>query len=427
MASNITIKTTPPSYSPVYNPIEICAYEQDATSRSEDNYKYVITCTTEAGDTDTWYVPLAPSDKLFYGWQDVSRFLEKFISESLLLGLTDSAFVAASVIARYTIDIESGWNVAGVFTVDPDGVGAVSTGNLYFWGGSFEYHNWIDQMNQGTPFNSWINNTTLGSSGQFLTNNPDTRTRLTDYGRINYLTDTPGDVDELLVETYDADGVSISSFVIDNPLGSTPTANRILSIAAGAASLNAVNNTYISTGAQPIVTSDVASYTIQVNNTISGAMSEVLTITLEEDCRYEAYRLHFLNKLGGFDFFNFRSRNELKSTTNRKTYTRSETIIETAGISYSNQDNGKADYYVENRDKYKLRSDYITASQYTWLKELINSPLVFMEYENTARATDYKQVYVTTSSWDEKKTDIDKLIKFELDVEAAHMNQRQRR
>ena len=77
MASNIIIKTTPATYSPVYNPIEICVFEQDLASQNQTNYKYVITCTLATGETDTWQVPLAPADKLLYGWQDVSRFLEK--------------------------------------------------------------------------------------------------------------------------------------------------------------------------------------------------------------------------------------------------------------------------------------------------------------------------------------------------------------
>ena len=63
MPSSITIKTTPATYSPVYNPIEICVYEQTAASRSETNYKYIITCDLSTGESDTWYVPLAPPDR----------------------------------------------------------------------------------------------------------------------------------------------------------------------------------------------------------------------------------------------------------------------------------------------------------------------------------------------------------------------------
>lgn len=430
MASNITIKTTPATYSPVYNPIEICVYEQDGVSRAETNYKYIITCTLSTGEEDTWQVPLAPSDKLFYGWQDVSRFLEKFIKEKLVPVTTDSGFVAAQStgIVSYTISVLSGWDVSGTFTEDPDGVGAVTTSTLYAWGASFDHHDWIDQVNDANPYNTWICNATNGTSAKFLTNNPYIQARLTDLGRINILTDDPGNIDHLLIKTYDSDDTLLGSFVVDNPLGGTPVANRVLSIAAAPQSINNINNTYISTGSQTIIGSDVSYYTLQLDKTGAGGISsELLTVYLQEDCRYETYRLHFLNKFGSFDFFNFTSRNELKSSTTRKTYTRGETVIETDGIQYANWNNGKSDYYVQNRDSLKLRSDYVTADQYTWLKELVNSPLVFIEYSNFKGDKDFKPVYVTTTNWVEKKTSIDKLFKFELDVEFGHVNQRQRR
>jgi len=364
MPSSITIKTTPATYSPVYNPIEICVYEQTAASRSETNYKYIITCDLSTGESDTWYVPLAPADKLYYGWQDVSRFLEKFIKEKLVPVATDSGFVAAqdTGIVSYTISVQSGWGVSGTFTVDPDAVGAVTTSTLYAWGASFEHHDWIDQVNEASPYNTWICNTTNGTSAQFLTNNPYIEARLTDLGRINILTDDPGNIDHLLIKTYDSSDTLINSFVVDNPLGATPVANRVLSIAAAPQSLNNIDASYISTGSQPIIDSTVSYYTMQLDKTgAGGTSSELLTIYLEEDCRYETYRLHFLNKFGSYDFYNFTSRNELKTKTNRKTYTRGETIIETDGIQYSNQNNGKSDYYVESRDTLKLRSDYISS------------------------------------------------------------------
>ena len=431
MASNIIIKTTPATYSPVYNPIEICVFEQDLASQNQTNYKYVITCTLATGETDTWQVPLAPADKLLYGWQDVSRFLEKFIKEKLTPVNLDSGFVAAQStgIIEYTISIEPAWDDNGVFTINPSpSVPAVTTSSLYAWGGSFDHHDWIDQLNDGSPYNTWICNATNGANARFLTNNPYIQTRLTDLGRINILTDDPANIDELLIKTYDSSGTLINSFVVDNPLGGTPVGNRVLSIAVGAQSLNNINPIYISTGAQPIITSSVSYYTLQLDRTgAGGTSSELLTVHLQEDCRYETYRLHFLNKYGSFDFYNFTSRNELKSSTTRKTYTRNETIIETDGIQYANWNNGKSDYYVHNRDSIKLRSDYVTEDQYTWFKELVNSPQVFIEYSNFKGDKDYKPVYVTTTNWVEKKTSIDKLFKFELDVEFGHINQRQRR
>lgn len=430
MASNITFKTTPPDYSPVYNRVQCCVYENDASSRAETNYKYVITVTTEAGDSEKWLVPLSPSSTLNYGWLDISRMLETFIIQTLEPVAQDSGFVAAQSVGiiRYTISVLSGWDVAGTFTEDPDGVGAVTTSNLYTWGASFEHHNWIDQLNEASPFNTWICNITNGSSAKFLTNNPDIKARLTDLGRTNILTDTPADIDFLNIRVFDADGGSIGSYIVSNPLGGTPTANGVLSIATAPQSINNIDNSYISGGTQPLLGSDAAYYTLQLDKIgAGGESSEVLTVTLEEDCRYEVYRVQFLNKLGSFDYFNFKSRNELSTEVKRKTYTRAETIIETDGISYSNKDNGESDYYVQYQDKIKLKSDYLTAAQYTWLKELVTSPQVYLEYTNSVGSKDFKPVFVTTTNWTEKVLDIDKLFQLELEIKLSHINQRQRR
>jgi hypothetical protein len=430
MASNITFKTTPPEYSPVYNRVQCAVYENDATSRAEDNYKYVITVTTEAGDSEKWLVPLSPASTLYYGWLDISRMLETFIIQTLEPLTQDTGFVAAQEkgIIRYTISVLSGWNVAGVFTEDPDGVGAVTTSNLYVWGASFEHDAWTDQLNETTPFNTWLCNSTNGASAKFLTNNPNIKARITDLGRTNILTNTPGDIDHLLIKTFEADGTLIGSFVVDNSLGATPTTNRVLSVATAPQSINNIDNSNFSTGSQPVIGSDVSYYTLQLDKTgAGGTSSELLTVTLEEDCRYEVYRVQFLNKLGSFDYFNFKSRNELSTNIKRKTYTRAETIIETDGIRYSNKDNGESDYYVEYQDSIKLKSDYLTAAEYTWLKELVTSPQVYLEYTNTVGDKDYKPVFVTSTTWKEKILDIDKLFQLELEIKLGHINQRQRR
>ena len=434
MASAITVKTSPPEYNPVYNPINICVYESDATSRGKTNYKYIIYLTIQSGaglgDEFQFQVPLGTSDNLFYGVQDVSRVLEKYIVENLPPVTLDSGFVAAqdSPIIEFDLDVYSGWDVAGVFTEDPDGVGAVSVRTRYCWSASFQHHDWIDQQNEATPFNTWLCNATNGTSAKFLSNNPDFKARLTDLGYTYALTDDPGNIDLMVMKTYDSSDNVIDSIEISNPLGATPVANRIWCVSTAPGSLNNIQNGYITGALQPIIGSDVAYYTIYLDKTgAGGESSETITVTIEEDCRYESYRLHFLNELGGFDYFNFLSKSQLSSSVKRKTYTKSEVLIETAGINYENRYNGKADYYVESVDKLKLRSDYVTAAQMDWLKELIESPLVFLEFENTKGDKDYKPLVVTTSRWVQKVDSIDKLFKLELDVDFSHLNQRQRR
>jgi len=431
MASNITVKTSPPEYNPVYNPIRLCVFENDSASRGQPNYKYIIEVTAETEDVITFYVPIGTTDNLGYGVQDVSRVLERFITETLPPTNLTSGFVAAQTtsIKKFDIEIYSGWDDStGLFVKNPDGVAAVTISDRYAWSASFPHHSLIDQLNQTTPFNTWLCNSTNGTDAKFLSYNPEFKARLTDLGYTYAMTDDPGNIDGLNIKTFQADGTLIGSFIVNNPLNAFPTNNRVLCVSTAPQSINNIDNTYISVGAQPIITAAAACYTLQLDKTgAAGLSSEVLTVTLESNCRYETYRLHFLNELGGFDYFNFMSRTEKSSSASRKTYTKSEVQIATSGITYSNKDNGKADYFLESKNKYKLRSDYITGAQMTWLKELIESTIVFMEYTNTVGALDYKAVTVSTSNWKQKIDSIDKLFRLELDIQEAHTNQRQRR
>jgi hypothetical protein len=430
MASNITVKTSPPEYNPVYNPIRLCVFENDAPSRAEPNYKYIIEVTPELLDTITFYVPISPTDNLGYGVQDVSRVLERFIIETLPPTNLTSGFVAAQTrsIKKFDIEIYSGWDVAGVFTKNPSLEPAVVISDRYAWSGSFPHHSLIDQLNETTPFNTWLCNSTNGTAAKFLSYNPEFKARLTDLGYTYAMTDDPGNIDHLNIKTFQADGTLIGTFVVDNPLGATPVSNRVLCVSTAPQSINNIDSAYISVGAQPIITAAAAYYTLQLDKSGAGGISsEELTVTLESNCRYDTYRLHFLNELGGPDYFNFTSRTEVTSSASRKTYTKSEVQIATSGITYSNKDNGKTDYFLQSTNKYKLRSDYISGAQMTWLKELIESTLVFMEYTNTVGALDYKPVTISTSGWKQKIDSIDKLFRLDLDIEEAHTNQRQRR
>ena len=109
-----------------------------------------------------------------------------------------------------------GWNVDGSFEVNPNGDESVDVNNLRVWCGSFNEHPWIDQRAEGTPFNTWIMNTTNGTAAKFLTPYPDKKVQINDLGWTYFMTDTPADVDRMIVKTYDSAGVIIATFSITN-------------------------------------------------------------------------------------------------------------------------------------------------------------------------------------------------------------------
>jgi len=241
------------------------------------------------------------------------------------------------------------------------------------------------------------------------------------------LTSNPAEIDYIQIKTYDSDGVLIQT-AESKDVSSTATAGFIKSVSTSPQSLNNISPA-LQAGAQPIITSSVATYTVQIFDDVAAptAVSEILTFTIEEDCRYETYRLHFLNELGGFDSYNFRARSQRSRSTKRKSYTRANTVIASGGITYSHEDIGSLDYYVRSKEKIKLKSDFLTDSENEWLKELIDSTNILWETTDTNGAVLFYPVKGLTNVWTEQVNTIDNLFQLTFDVELSLENTRQRR
>ena len=427
MAITQTILTTPPTHSPVYNKIEVQAKENDLVDLAEPNYTFVIDVETETLGTERFFVK--PDPILSYGKKNASGMLEGFIEETIAQynSSVSFAFGLTRPIIKYRFNIYQGWDVAGVFTVDPDTEGAVSTAWLYAWDGTFNNSDWIDEINDGSPFDTWILNTANGVNGEFLTPWKTPKVSIIDLGWHSLLTDEPANIDYVEIKTYDSVGALIQTVNATNCVASTVTASKFLTLATAPQSLNNIV-AGITLGAQPIITSAVDTYTVQVFRVGPTIMSEKLLFTIEEPCRYEVFRLHFLNELGGFDSFTFRDRSQQTNTITKKQYNRTSDNIQTAGLQYLQQDNGKQDYNSKESVAIKLRSDYILDNdKWQWLRELVGSPLVYLEFTASKGTRNFKPVRVTSSNWIDKDVSIDKIFRLELDIALAHENFKQRR
>lgn len=415
----LTLKTQPATYMPAYNPIE---YSFTSTNTAQPNFKYTFKLYIDGVLKDTWRV--APHANNNEGRIDVSRAIAKFIKEDIQPFDTTSMFSYAqeTPIQKYRVDAVEYY---GTTPLEDDET-IITGGDKYAWSGSFEHHDWVNQINEASPFNTWLMNTTNGTSAEFLTTYKSPDVSINDFGWLSCMSDAPTDIDYVEIKTYGASGL-IQTCQVTNPLTMTTVPARIVSVFSAPAALNTYSGAFIS-GAAPIITSSVTYYTIQIFKTGGTAMSEAITFTIKEPCRYTQYRVHFLNELGGFDAYNFQARSQQSSTTTRKSYNRAKDYFDgTGNIVYDHQRNGNQDYYIKNRDKIKLRSDYLTEAEEDWLKELINSPMVFLEFTDAQGNQNFKPIKVVSNNWVDSEKSIDKLFKLELDVELSNENFRQRR
>jgi len=419
----ITIDTDLPEYNPIYNIMEVAV---SSTNTAQPSFQYIFDIVTEFGGTFTVKVTPEPITGLSLGYQDVSQIIEEFVKERIAEFNSVGNFVQGldEMIMMFHIEYGEEYEVAGVLTEFKN----LTTGtDKYAWCASFPKHEWIDERINPNAFITWRSNIVNGTSAEFLTRLKTKKTSIGDLGWTYLMTDTVADIDKSVVNTYDSSGALIATFEIANLQAMGATVSRVSSLASSPQSLNNISAPHFLVGAQPVITSSVASYDIQVQDSAGNPATEIITFEIEEPCKDQSVRLHWINELGGFDSFNFDFRNQESQENEKKKYTRNKTNISGLGITYKHEDNGTVAYYVQNRDKILARSSFLTTEEHRYLKELISSPLVYLEFEAKGDVKNFKQVYINNSVWTDQTNEYEKLVRLDLNIDIGLINIRQRR
>lgn len=192
----------------------------------------------------------------------------------------------------------------------------------------------------------------------------------------------------------------------------------------GTYNLNQINFGDFYSGAQPVIDANVASYTIQIGNTFAGVQyyNDIITYNIEDNCNSSKgsnYRLHWLNRFGGFDSFNFNCRSDVNDSNSKLSYTRM-----LGGLNGSNS----WEYDLHARTKITmnsntnirvvLNSDNITETESQMFRELISSPVVFVEIS----ATEVYATEILTSSYNSSLKNNDKVTNFQVEITMPEYN-----
>jgi hypothetical protein len=163
------------------------------------------------------------------------------------------------------------------------------------------------------------------------------------------------------------------------------------------------------------ISSATESYRVDLDEDIAGTIASV-TVTKICQPRHTHIPLHFLNSLGGYDTMMFTLVNRESRNIERKSFEQSEWQYRSSDMYRWNQYNvfngGAVQFNTQHTITYKLTSDWLTLKDYTWLRDLIASPEVYMENNGT-----FIPVKISTSQWTQKKQYVDKVYNLELDIE----------
>jgi hypothetical protein len=223
----------------------------------------------------------------------------------------------------------------------------------------------------GAGFTSWLSNRPLDSSAQF------------NYISIcedeNYFhTCIPYTSNCFEVNTYDINGTPI-----DRGLAAItpPTDSRPVTLGLGVPNL--ATQTYFD-GAVNILDPNMAYYRVRVGFAIFagtwnfGGRSVLLQFNLDTCCNDRAFRLHYMNRLGGAEAYTFNSRKAIEEVNKSDIAQRPQTwgFVAPPNTIY---DKGKFKIQNSNFTQYRLEGTFYDENDAQYIKDLLSSPEVYWE------------------------------------------------
>jgi len=114
------------------------------------------------------------------------------------------------------------------------------------------------------------------------------------------------------------------------------------------------------------------------------------------ECGYTGTRFAFLNELGGYDYYSFDLADTKQDNITRETYEQTFVPYSTTtnAATYDKSRRGSKVYSISYEETRTAESDYLTQEQADWLRELVESPEVYIQ-----EGTDFVPVVITNSNF----------------------------
>ena len=398
----MTITQYPSKYSPAYNEL---VYVVTSSNQSQPNYKYVCDIYAADGTTRLARIKRIPQPD-GYGMFDLHRILENYVRYDIDAATVNFEKTGTS---GYAYIVKFGEEYGS----DPAGpvqyLSQVTDEKRYVFNSVFDFPDF-----PGYNQTDWL----IAGSVQkkFLTNAPIVqRIRPGTNAWLYFMTDTSV-VSKLVLKTYNSAGTLISTYSLTNAnTDMSIDANRFLRVPSGMANAGAAFST--------VLDGSVGSYTLHLEDGAGNIISEIFTYNVNtEITRYTWYRLHFLNKMGGFDSFDFRYMSRSKMDISRSNY-KMHTGAENGGLwNYASGERSYNQYDTLIKDTITINSDWINDEQAAWLEELFTSPAVYLERADNSLIA----VNIQTNNYEIRKKANDKLINIQLSFTYAFDRYRQR-
>ena len=384
----ITITSIPDAFIGAFNQVP---YSISSTNTAQPNFYFVIDIMETSGANN----PLA---RLKYPAQpgvatltfDIGNVLKNYVSYDFLNA--QASYVAANTNSRlkYYCEFRELYDIAGVPTLSAVLVSDPTTPST----SSYKYAtNAIFDFEDFTP-TSYVNTNVSGFG--FLNANLSVNENI-EVSQNRILTFF--DPNRIAAKIVLLSGTTYTQTI------TLPTKEHLFNMNAGkwildTSGLTLANGTYVvqvKTSSDVILASKSFTYTPQCSN-------------------YSTVRLHWLNKLGAFESFNFIMNSRKSEDIERKQF--KAPLL----IGYSKSDRLKTNYNTTINDTISINRDWISEEQSILLEQLATSPIIYLERSST----NFIAVNITNQNYEIKKyLDDRKLFNLSFDIEYTYSRYRQ--
>lgn len=415
----VTIHQSLATNAPAYNDL---TYVVSSSNVAQQNFRFVADIYI-SGVTGYFRQKKAPHPTYSTGIFDIHRIMENYVSHDIDIS-TYSFQRNTNSFRQYQVKFGEEYGISSGITVNA-ALTTASSGEVFNAAlGFIQFKNFnIGQYRMG------------GVGSLFLTAAPSPqRIKVGENAWLHMIQNTSGNVYYAQVSTYtssDGSGSALATYRIINPYPDSDANinNKYLRFGSGTNNLPYITEGEmlypfsIAGNGMAIINNSVNSYSVKILNASFTVMSETRVYKVERGCsKYDEYRLHFLNKLGGFDSFTFNMITVESTDISRTLFKKSVGTATATTFTYDKSDKENQELSVSYQDSILFESDWITETEGTWLEELVHSPVVFIDDVNSGLLP----INITKVRHVKRKANVDKIFNLQIEAKYSHNNFRQR-
>lgn len=392
----LTVHTTPQELTPAYNKQIFTALSDEI---AQTDFKYIVTVVVNGDTANTYTEPILqrPDGWLVFDAQQwVKNYIEHYfeldgvvLANPINLATNKCVAVEVTISEYYTATIQS------TTTINYEAFDACLTD------ADFRNYDFSDYVFGGTSGLYFL-------SKDINTITPDSRLALNQPMFIHFINSTATPIDNIII-TLRRSGSAIDTVSI----ASLPTPVNTYDI------YQLLVDSVIFTGATPAV-DDV----IRVDF-LDGATSLLrYSITLTDICtKYTDYVIYYLNRDGNILNFHFEQKSKKNFTKKVNTVTLDKDVLNTTTGAYGSTTYDREDHVVSTaiESTLDLNTNWLTQLQITQLKDLFDSPIVYIWDYDTLRSC-----RITNNNYEEYQINNEPLNVLNITVDLGVIETRQR-